>query len=374
VQSLLDKSLLRFSNERYWMLGTIHELAEEKLGAGGSADELRRRHAEYFLELGLSLGLTMESLERVRVQRHDVAIAEQNNFRAAIDWAADADPELAVGIAFALENFWVTHDPHEGVRRFDALLQHENELPVELRAAAHRCRGNVRIMSGDRPGGVADYEAAVAGFRAAGNDVGALAAEHRALINREVGDLDERRRGLEGLLERFRALGLGTGEVQVLGSLAGIEARLGGKERAAELLEEAVERAASIGFVWVERAQRDALARLYLEYGRVDDARDQGLRALELATRAGDRLGTVYALTFFALFEARRGDNDEAGALWGALEAEAGRGPLGIWAAEERARVEASLPLDDADFARGRERGALMSLDEAVDAVLASID
>jgi tetratricopeptide (TPR) repeat protein len=356
------------------MLGTIHELADEKLEAGGSADELRRRHAEYFLELGLSLGLTMESLERVRVQRHDVAIAEQNNFRAAIDWAADADPELAVGIAFALENFWVTHDPHEGVRRFDALLQHENELPVELRAAAHRCRGNVRIMSGDRPGGVADYEAAVAGFRAAGNDVGALAAEHRALINREVGDLDERRRGLEGLLERFRALGLGTGEVQVLGSLAGIEARLGGKERAAELLEEAVERAASIGFVWVERAQRDALARLYLEYGRVDDARDQGLRALELATRAGDRLGTVYALTFFALFEARRGDNDEAGALWGALEAEAGRGPLGIWAAEERARVEASLPLDDADFARGRERGALMSLDEAVDAVLASID
>jgi tetratricopeptide (TPR) repeat protein len=229
-------------------------------------------------------------------------------------------------------------------------------------------------MSGDRRGGVADYEAAMAGYRAAGNEVGALAAEHRALINSEVGDLDERRRRLEGLLERFRALGLGTGEVQVLGSLAGVEARLGGTERAAELLEEAADRAASIGFVWVERGQRDSLARLYLEYGRFGDARDQGLRALELATRAGDRLGTVYALTFFALLAARRDHNDEAGELWGALEAEAGRGPLGIWAAEERARVEASLPLADADFTRGRERGARLSLDEAVDAVLASID
>jgi hypothetical protein len=47
---------------------------------------------------------------------------------------------------------------------------------------------------------------------------------------------------------------------------------------------------------------------------------------------------------------------------------------MGIWDTEERAEVEASLPVDDADFARGRERGRRLSLDDAVEYALASID
>ncbi len=172
LQALVEKSLLRFSNTRYWMLETIRELAEEKLEESDELEKLRRRHAEYFLELAQSLGLTMESLERARVQRHDVVNAEQNNFRAAVDWAFEVDLALAVRIASSLENFWVTHDPQEGIRRFDAFLERENELPPELRAAAHRCRGNVRVWAGDRGGGVDDYDAALTVFREIGDEVG----------------------------------------------------------------------------------------------------------------------------------------------------------------------------------------------------------
>jgi predicted ATPase len=181
LQSLVEKSLLRFSSERYWMLQTIRELAEEKLAASGSADERRRRHAKYYLGVGRSLGLTMENLERTGAQRHDLAILEQNNFRAAIDWAFGADLSLAVEIAFALENFWVTHDPQEGIRRFDAFLARSDDLPVALRAAAHRCRGNVTIFAGDRLGGVEHYEAARAAYREAGDEIGTLLMEHRQL-------------------------------------------------------------------------------------------------------------------------------------------------------------------------------------------------
>lgn len=370
LQSLVEKSLLRFTNGRFWMLETIRELAEEKLEARGASEELRRRHAEHYLELGRTLSLTMESLERVRAQRHDVAIAEQSNFRAAIDWAAAHDLELAVAIAFTLENFWVTHDPYEGVRRFDALLEREDALPAELRAAPHRCRGNARIMSGDRAGGVADYETAIAHHRESGNEAAAAAVEYRALADREVGDLEERRRRLEELLERFRALGLSTGEVQALGTLALVEARQGDTERAAALLEEAADRAAEVGFGWIEQAQRAWLADLRLEQGRLDTAREQGLRALELAERAGNRIGVVSALAFFARLAAQTGLEERAGVLWGALEAESERRPFGIWETEARGRVEETLPLDDADFARGREHGRRLSLEDAVRLVL----
>jgi predicted ATPase len=367
LQALVEKSLLRFSNTRYWMLETIRELAEEKLEGSDEHEKLRRRHAEYFLELAQSLGLTMESLERARVQRYDVAIAEQDNFRAAVDWAFDADLSFAVRIASSLENFWVTHDPQEGIRRFDAFLERGNELPPELRAAAHRCRGNVRVWAGDRSGGVDDYEAALGGFREIGDEIGSLLVEHRALVNREVEDIEERRCALETLRERFLALGFQGGEALVLGTLSGIERRLGNADREAELLEEAADRAAAIGYTWAERQYHVRLALLELERGRMDSARAQGERALELAKQAADRLGIVYGLTFFTRLAAAGGDNETAGVLWGAIEVEAERKPLGLWTSEERPGVESSLPSDDADFARGRERGRRLSLDEAVE-------
>jgi len=51
LQSLVDKSLVRQNESRFWMLETIREYALEQLEASGEAEELRRRHADYFLAL-----------------------------------------------------------------------------------------------------------------------------------------------------------------------------------------------------------------------------------------------------------------------------------------------------------------------------------
>src|SRR5262249_46058504 len=115
LASLLDKSLLRrrtglLDEERYWMLETIREFALEQLEAAGETDVLRRRHAEYFLGLGETANLTAES---DGPERAEVVRAEQDNFRAAIDWALDRDPELAFRLAIALEQFWVMNDAFE---------------------------------------------------------------------------------------------------------------------------------------------------------------------------------------------------------------------------------------------------------------------
>jgi predicted ATPase len=47
LHSLLDKSLLRRTGERFWMLETIREYARELLEGSSEGDTVRRRHADH---------------------------------------------------------------------------------------------------------------------------------------------------------------------------------------------------------------------------------------------------------------------------------------------------------------------------------------
>jgi predicted ATPase len=98
LQALVDKSLLRPRGDRLSMLET-REYALDKLGESSAAEELRRRHAEYYLmrgereEAATPVALRRpETLDRLR--------SERDNFRAAFSWATAAGlPELIVRLA-----------------------------------------------------------------------------------------------------------------------------------------------------------------------------------------------------------------------------------------------------------------------------------
>jgi hypothetical protein len=53
LQSLHDKSLLRRTGERFWMLETIREYAHELLDGSTEGDAVGRGHADHFLALGV---------------------------------------------------------------------------------------------------------------------------------------------------------------------------------------------------------------------------------------------------------------------------------------------------------------------------------
>ncbi len=92
LQSLVEKSLLRFTDKRYWMLETIREYAGERLEESGEQEQLERVHADRYARLAVELsvssrGRSAETLEILR--------AEQGNMRAALEFGLQRD-EAAV--------------------------------------------------------------------------------------------------------------------------------------------------------------------------------------------------------------------------------------------------------------------------------------
>ncbi len=104
LQSLVEKSLLRFSDERYWMLETIREYAGERLAGKGETRELGLRHAEFFLALADEARPHLETHEQAEwLGRIEV---EHDNVRAALSCLESADAERFIRLAVDVWRFW----------------------------------------------------------------------------------------------------------------------------------------------------------------------------------------------------------------------------------------------------------------------------
>ena len=152
LQSLVEKSMLRPTDERYWMLETIREFADERLEESGDADGLRRLHAAFFLDLAQSLGLTYESIEIHGAQRHDIAVLEQGNLRAALDWAAEQDLRSRLTLAVVARGLLGRAKPARGCAALRSRCSSARQtMPVGLRAGCWRClAGSTQFGWADR--------------------------------------------------------------------------------------------------------------------------------------------------------------------------------------------------------------------------------
>jgi predicted ATPase len=377
LASLLDKSLLRrrtglLGEERYWMLETIREFALEQLEAADEGDALRRRHAEHFLAVGETANLMAES---DGPERAEIVRAEQDNFRAAIDWAIGGDPELAFRLAIALEQFWVMNDPLEGVRRLKVLLEHGQRVPQLLHARALRVYAESTFIAGDFDTSERVQEESLREFRELGDEPGTAIALHRVAVSATVaGDLVRARELLDECLaicERWPNAKLVADSLVKLGS---IERREGNSERALELWAEGAARCEAIGFTWMQANTAMAIAGLADELGRTELAWQRAPEALRLCRECDDRQLTLYALALLARLEAKAGRIDRAGRLWGAIETEESRGPVGYWESERDDELASTIETPSPEFELGRSAGRSLSLDEAVEYALAGTE
>ena len=128
LQSLVEKSLLRFTDERYWMLETIREFAAERLTETPMSGSLRARHADFFFSL-VRTGAQLTMTDEV-----ELLAAEQANVHDALIWASEQGN--VVQIASAVGSLWrlwlLRGQTQEGVLWADAALHRREDLDAKV--------------------------------------------------------------------------------------------------------------------------------------------------------------------------------------------------------------------------------------------------
>jgi predicted ATPase len=141
LSGLVEKSLVVAKGfdqgrVRYRLLEPVRQFALEKLEEVGEAEEIRRRHAGFFLALAedaeprLRGPEDMEWLERLE--------AEHDNLRAALSWALEPrEPQLGLRLAGALWMFWHAHGHYgEGRKWLEEALAKDDRTSVAARLKA----------------------------------------------------------------------------------------------------------------------------------------------------------------------------------------------------------------------------------------------
>ena len=156
LQSLVDKSMVIADPSddhgyRYSMLETIRQYAEERLLDAGEADEVRRRHAEYFAEFAHAGAVGEGTRESAAWSaRLD---GEIDNFRAALEWATNnGDAVIAarlfVDLGFhAYFHLWSEADAW-GIAVMEVVRAH-GAVPDDMAARAAATSGNFAWGAGD---------------------------------------------------------------------------------------------------------------------------------------------------------------------------------------------------------------------------------
>jgi predicted ATPase len=133
LQSLVDKSLLRRTNERFWMLETIRQYALERLAESGAEAELRGGHAAYFLRFAEQADRQIEDGAIISESLARVA-ADYDNLRSALEWARDHDEgEVLLRLAAALAGYWRLRAVYREARSWLQLALERASSPPQAR-------------------------------------------------------------------------------------------------------------------------------------------------------------------------------------------------------------------------------------------------
>jgi tetratricopeptide (TPR) repeat protein len=369
LQSLVDKSLLRHTGERFWMLETIREYAAERLEESAHADELRRRHAGHFLALAEEAHPNLRGDSRGR-DWLDRLEAEHDNFRAALDrLEATGDVQLALQLAGALYPPWYFrgHAP-EGGRRLRRLLA-VDERPTPARARALN-GASVMVGPADPASERLFAEQGLALNRMLGDRWGATYSMF--LMGSAAGDAADFERArplLEEALEGFRELGDDRYVLSATDALAWTYGELGDGDRRRALHEEVLAQARAQSNEILVALQLEQLAIFAADEGNVDGALSMLKESVRISRDFGDSSAIADALGYFAAVLARAGRAEEAARLLAAAEAlHEEFGSSGAWPAKENEEALGRIrpQLEETAFAEAWAQGRAMTVDEAV--------
>ena len=377
LQSLVEKSLLRFSNERYWMLETIREYAAERLQNECEDSEILERHTRLYLRLAKSAHGELRGPSQG--EWFALLDADLENLRSAIRWAQEHDERLEVELAGAT---WFFLAMRGLLREALGYLVHAIEMAEE-------------DPSLDR--GELLYGASYVGLRTGDYAAAQRWSEQRLELGRAREDAFMIAGSLIGLAlaahsqdepERARTLYLdaadvarGCGDAQslriVAANLGGMALEDGDTETARAHLQPLLELEREISNTQGEAAILSLLALVALVEGDTDEAGARFGSSLRLASSVGDREAIFGGLLGLAEVAARSGGTLHAARLLGAADAlreEIGYGPPDVHELELRTRIANVLDENDPELVAAQSEAGAMTLYEAIELALSLID
>jgi predicted ATPase len=370
LESLVDKSLVLRSGDRFRMLETIREYAAELLEVSGEADELHRRHADYFLALAMDAEAHLFGGEDSNEWLNRIS-REYDNLRATMDYLqASGGNEPALRMAGAVWTFWRDRAYFaEGRRRLESLLRGDDGSAA-ARAKVLNAAASMATLGGDAASGRAWAERALALHRGLRDERGT--AESELWLGWSVangGDWAGARTLFEESAGRFRDVGDDHEALTAACLLAMAYAETGDGERARILHEDNLRRAHEWHNEQLEATTLDGLARLALDDGRLEDAVSMAAESLQLYHSISDPHGAAIELRRIAQALALKGRSQMAARLLASAEAmHKGIGGTMPWVARmhEAALVAIRQELDEAAVAKAWEDGLKLTADEAV--------
>jgi predicted ATPase len=276
LESLVAKSLVRHSGERFWMLETIRAYATELLDRSSDAQEVRQRHAEHYLALAEADAPYMTGVaDKEWLDRQEY---DHDNLRAAYDWlAASGRTQEVLRLVAALTEFWQLRGHlAEAARRFDAALEAD---PSPTPARAQALQGATDIASSMSETDIATEkrrnEEALSLHRRFGNRRG-IANSLWSIATTEIDehDLASAQKNLEESIAIYREIGDEHYVLHVSRTLAWTYEILGDLDRAREMHEATLRRARDLDNRYAMANSLGSLAGIAGDQGRIPEAMD----------------------------------------------------------------------------------------------------
>jgi predicted ATPase/class 3 adenylate cyclase len=381
VSTLVDHSLVQPApsalGARFRLLTTVRMFAAERLAEGGAGADLRRRHATTYLAVAEAIAPHLPGPNQV--PRLDRLAEEQDNLRAAVDWAiTTGEVDLAQRLAAAQWRFW------QGRGHIDEGWATVQRI-LAMRGADAPTPGRVALL--DAAGGVAWWRGDVANadrFYQEQVDIARRLGEPRALANalfnlshsRVVGHDPASSEAVRAEAIRvFEGIGDARGAARVEWLAANV---LTARDPAAatDLIEGLLRRYVELDDIFYVAMANGTLSWALLGSGRYDEALEPAYQSYRLASAAHDIGAVTIGIREVEIVLQLLGHPRPATILEGAFEAFSSRYGIStppafsaharrLWRGPEALREE----LGEAEFDALREAGARMSLDE-VDGVL----
>jgi tetratricopeptide (TPR) repeat protein len=359
LQSLVDKSLVRCSDGRFLMLETIRAYAgDENERRHDDFATVERRHAGYYLAFAQQTKTRLSGPDRRRWVA--ARAAELENLRRALAWSIESGAmtlAAELSIAFGGAALVRTSEQRAWLRR---VLDMPSTGDPLLRARTLKADGYAALTQGD-------YESARARFQAS------LPMFREADVQPELAD------ALAGLAEIERIERQVAAAHDLYTEAIELSKRCGAQH---------VWRAAVFGLAHVEFDQQNyadsqelllqldlermiwplqALGDIAMAQGDFSAAARYFRRCVERANEEVAARVIVYGLAGLAAANARQGNTERAGRLWGAVETfNASLLPGLLPHDQSRYRADLERSRDDPAFAAGRAEGRSLSMHEAV--------